>query len=189
MRVVLISASHHPKTRTSQAVRALLAGIRTGGGQAKHIVLSKLKIQRCRHCEDLGKPCGEQGRCSLDDDFDWVVQQIRQADVVVFVSPVYPAGPAAGLRAFLHRLGQVCKHRQTRDSLSGTTAVGVCIGGGASNCAERLRAALTGCGIDVLEIICGPRQDLHLNLAALEAAGRRLAAKPAGPPSSAAAVE
>ncbi len=177
MQVVLVSGSRSSNGLTSRALRALAEGVHAGGGRCEYIVLPKLRIERCRHCRDLlgGDPCECGGHCAIDDDFESVVERLRQADAVAFASCVYLSRLAGPLCALLHRLQQICRHDQTRRGIGGTTAVGICVGGGADQCARRLTRALAACDLDVLGVIATGRGELHLKLDLLRQAGRRLA--------------
>jgi len=177
MQIVLISGSANLDSQTSQALDALLEGIRAGGADGETLLLARFDITRCRHCDRQGdSPCQRQGRCLTEDDFESVVMRIRRADAVAFATPVYFGGPSAVLRAFFHRLGNICAHPNARKGIAGTPAVGLCVGGGAANCAEKLKRILSACGFDVVEAIPAPRRELHLKLAMVKAAGERLAA-------------
>lgn len=175
MYVVLISGTSNTHGRTSQAIDALLEGVQLGGGEGELIRLPSLRIERCRHCEEGAQPCLTTGRCTVQDDFGWILERIRRAGAVVFASPVYLIGVAPSLRAFLHRLGRVCRNQETREGLAGIRAVTACIGGGAAHCVKELGAFLTSCGFDVQDEIVANRMDLSLKLAGFRAAGQRLA--------------
>ena len=144
MRVVLISGSGNLDGQTSRSLDALLEGIRAGGGDGEILFLPRFNIARCQRCDRQGdSPCRQQGRCSLQDDFASLVEMLRQSDAAVFATPVYFGGSAAVLRAFLHRLENICKHPDGRRAIAGMPAVGVCIGGGAANCVKKLRNTLS----------------------------------------------
>ena len=115
------------------------------------------------------------GRCALNDDFEALAERLRQADRAAFVSPVYLAGPALGLRAFFHRLAGLCRHGRAGRGIRGTPAAIVCIGGGAPACADRLRRMLETCGLDVRDTVTASRPTATLELGAFRAAGKRLA--------------
>ena len=142
------------------------------------IQLHKLRIDRCRHCEaDAGyASCQAEGRCAVDDDFASVVGRIRRAGAAVFVSSVYLGQPAAGLRALLHRLEQICRHEPTRERLSGIPTLAVCLGGGASYCAARLKRSLRACHLDVVGVVTAGRGEVDLKLKSFRIAGEKLAA-------------
>jgi len=176
MKVAMISGIRNARGPAREACDALMEGVRASGGDGPRVLLPALHLERCRHCEQGARPCVLRGRCAVEDDFPAVVRAIRDSDASVFSTAVYPAGPSPAMRAFLHRLGQICRHGPTRESFRGTPAAVICVGGGARHCAAKLADVLNGCGFDVREVLTAGRQAPHLKRDELRAAGRRLVA-------------
>jgi multimeric flavodoxin WrbA len=147
------------------------------------VFLPTLKIERCRQCDDNGWGlCRKEGRCVINDDMGGLVEKIKEADAVVFATPVYYSDLSESLRAFADRLRRICTHEAGRVSIKGKPAMGVCVagggGGGAPACCVRLEKVLATCGFDVVDAIPVRRQNLKVKLQALELAGQWLASKP-----------
>ena len=139
-----------------------------------------MKIERCRQCEDDGWGiCRAEGQCAIKDDFASLVDKIKNADAVVFATPVYFGDLSESIRAFLDRLRRTCMHESGKDGINGKPAIGICVagggGGGAPACTVSLEKVLRTCGFDVVDMIPVRRQNLDMKLDILRATGKWLA--------------
>ncbi len=180
MKILIISGSRNPDGQTGQAAHAYSKGIAAGGGRSEHVILPILDIQRCRQCEDNGWGiCRTQGKCVIEDDFAGIVQKIREADAVVFASPVYFSNISESLRAFLDRLRRICINEEGRKEIAGKPAVGICVagggGGGAPRCCSDLDFVLLSTGFVVSDMIPVRRMNLEQKIAQLISAGEAIA--------------
>ena len=180
MKVLMISGSRNPKGQTARAADALLEGATSAGAEAERVFLPRLKIERCRQCQDDGwGVCRSEGRCCIEDDFASIVQKVRSADAVVFANPVYFGDLSESLRAFLDRLRRTCMHEKGRAGIEGKRAVGVCVagggGGGAPACCVSMEKILTVCRVDIVDMISVRRQNLDAKLPRLRMAGTWMA--------------
>ena len=183
MKTILICGSRNPKGQTAQAANALLQGLAQAGASTEQVILPTIKIERCRQCNDDGWGlCRREGRCVIDDDLAGLVEKIRQADAVVFATPVYYSDLSESLRAFTDRLRRICTHEAGRVSIKDKPAVGICVagggGGGASACCVSLEKVMTTSGLDVVDMIPVRRQNLQAKLPIMELTGKWLASKP-----------
>ena len=109
MKALIVLGSRNPEGQTARAANALLQGLSSEGCVGEHVFLPKMKIARCRQCEDSGwGTCRPEGRCVIKDDFADLVERIRAADVVIFANPVYFSDLSESMRAFLDRLRRTC---------------------------------------------------------------------------------
>ena len=179
MRTVIISGSRNPDGQTGRAADALFQGMVDKGSQGEKLFLPKMKIRRCRQCDDRGWGiCRTEGRCVIEDDFAALVDKIKNADVVVFATPVYFGDLSESMRALLDRLRRTCMNEAGKDGISGKLAVGICVagggGGGAPSCAVSLERVLCTCGFDVVDLIPVRRQNLDMKLDVLRITGEWL---------------
>jgi len=177
MNAVLICGSRNPNGQTAQAADAMLKGLEKSGVSVERVFLPVFKIERCRQCEDNGwGVCRKEGRCIINDDLSRLVEKIRQADAVIFATPVYYSDLSESLRAFLDRLRRICTHEAGRASVKGKPALGICVagggGGGAPACCVNLEKIISTCGFEVVDMIPVRRQNLQAKLQILELAGR-----------------
>jgi multimeric flavodoxin WrbA len=183
MKTILICGSRNPDGQTAQAAGAVMKGLAKAGASAEQVFLPALNIERCRQCDDDGWGlCRKQGNCVIEDDFSGLVEKIRQADAVVFATPVYYSDLSESLYAFTDRLRRICMHHAGQVSIKSKPAIGVCVaggsGGGSVTCCVSLEKVMTYCGLDVVDMISVRRQNLQAKLPALELAGQWLASKP-----------
>ncbi len=180
MHVVVISGSRNPDGQTGQAVKAMVEGIQASGATAEIHELPKLKIERCRQCEDDGWGiCRSEGKCIIKDDLAALVEKIKASDAVVVATPVYFSDLSESLKAFLDRLRRTCVNESGRESIEAKPVIGICVagggGGGAPACTEHLDHTLRTCGFDVVDLIPVRRQNLLLKLEIIRMSARSIA--------------
>ncbi|MDD6181901.1 MAG: flavodoxin family protein [Desulfovibrionaceae bacterium] len=137
MNVLLINGSPHKNGCTFTALSEVAASLQAGGVQTTFFHLGAGPVAGCMAC---GK-CRELGRCVLNDaPMTSCVELLAQADGVVIGSPVYYAGPAGSLCAFLDRLFYAAG-----SLLAGKPGAAVvnCRRGGASAAFDRLNKYFT----------------------------------------------
>jgi multimeric flavodoxin WrbA len=180
MKVLVVLGSRNHEGQTARAAQALAAGVTGAGGRAELAYLPEMKVERCRQCEDNGWGlCRTEGRCVIEDDFGTLVGRIREADALVFATPVYFGDLSESLRAFLDRLRRIGIHDSGKEGIAGKPAIGVCVagggGGGAPNCTAELVKVLGTCGLDVVDMVPVRRQNLAMKLGVLATTGEWLA--------------
>ncbi len=181
MRVLAICGSRNREGQTAKAMNALMVGVAEAGGIPEAVFLPELRIERCRQCENSGwGKCRREGQCVIDDDFRVVLDKAREADALTFVTPVYFSDLSESMRSFLDRLRRVSRSGGNQ-GIQGKKAIGICVagggGGGAPACAASLERALTGCGLDVVDMVPARRQNLEMKTEILRITGRWVAGK------------
>ncbi|MGB9877490.1 MAG: flavodoxin family protein [bacterium] len=178
MKMIVYIGSRGVKGRTAQAGIALLEGFQEGGGSGEVFFLPHLNIERCRQCEDSGWGNCREGRCCVEDDFPKLLEKAKEAEILVFATPVYFGSLSESMRAFLDRLRRVSLHQED-GGISGKKVVGICVagggGGGAFDCSQELNRILLTCRLNVLDVIPARRQNFDLKLEILKLTGRWLA--------------
>ena len=181
MKVLAVLGSRNPQGQTARAVDALLRGVEAEGGRGAKAFLPQLTIERCRQCDQAGwGDCKAKGKCVIEeDDFASLVDQIDQADAVVFATPVYYGDLSESMRAFTDRLRRISMHEAGKAGRLGTLAIGICVagegGGSAPECAVSLKKVVIRCGFDVVDMVPARRQNLDHKVEVLELTGRWLA--------------
>jgi len=84
---------------TETLVEAILAGAAEAGAIARKIILSELDIAPCEACG----ACEDTGQCTITDDMEDLLQEMKTSDVWVLGTPVYWWGPSAQFKLFLDR--------------------------------------------------------------------------------------
>jgi multimeric flavodoxin WrbA len=179
MKCLAISGSRNPQGKTATMAQAFTRGATGAGCECETFFLPAMRIERCRQCDSLGRgDCFAKGSCVIEDDFAGLVDKIREADLVLFATPVYWGDLCESLRAFLDRLRRVSERAAHNAGIKGKAVAGVCVagfdGGGAENCSASLEKVLRLTRLDVKDIVPVRLQNLELKSEVLEATGRWL---------------
>ena len=100
MKALLINGSPHAKGCTCTALSVVAKELENHGIEAEIVHVGHKDIHGCIAC---GK-CAETGKCVFNDIVNEVAPKFGQADALVIGSPVYYAGVAGTMNAFLDRL-------------------------------------------------------------------------------------
>jgi len=180
MKVIIILGSRNPEGQTAKTAMALQGGLTEKGAQVENVFLPQMKIERCRQCNENGWGiCKTEGRCIIEDDFASLADKVKNADAVVFATPVYFGDLSESLRAFLDRLRRVNRHEASQYNVKGKPAIGICVAGGGGSgapaCAMSMEKVLFTCGFDVIDMVPVRRQNLDMKISVLKVVGKWLA--------------
>jgi len=101
MKIAILNGS--PRVgNTSAMVNAFAEGAKEAGHEVEVLHVGKMKINGCLGCEYCHTK-GE-GKCIQKDDMEKVIPAYREADMIVFASPVYYFGATAQLQAAIQRV-------------------------------------------------------------------------------------
>jgi multimeric flavodoxin WrbA len=186
MHVVMISGSRNEKGRTAQCLEAIGRGVATDGGTSERFFLPVLKIERCRQCDlDGWGDCRRKGICIIEDDFQMLIDKMKNADAVVIASPVYLLDITESMRAFLDRVRRIT-FMQKENLLRGKPTVLLTLAGGGGRGTAPALATLDRqifeSGFDIVDLWSVRRQNFDIKVPMLEAAGKWLATKPTSGP-------
>ena len=135
-KVLLINGSPHQFGCTYTALRETADTLEKNGVETEILYLGTKPIAGCIACAK----CHESGRCVFDDGVNQLLQRLDEFQGIVVGSPVYYAGPAGQLCAFLDRLFYCGENR-----MAGKLAAAVvsCRRGGATGACDRLNKYFT----------------------------------------------
>jgi multimeric flavodoxin WrbA len=103
MKVLAINGSPHmDKGSTALILNPFLEGIRSAGGDVELFYTGKLEIKPCSG--DMGCWLKHPGKCAIKDDMQKLYPLVREADAVVFASPVYNSSITAPLKSLIDRM-------------------------------------------------------------------------------------
>lgn len=123
MKIIGICGSPRKKlSRTGLLVKEVLAGALSHGADIEYVDLTTLKIKYCIGCG----LCHHLGECAQKDDFNFLLEKIKEAEGLVLGSPVYISHVTGLLKNWIDRLGNVI-HCQR---LLGKYGAAVCTTGG-----------------------------------------------------------
>ena len=135
-KVLLINGSPHQFGCTYTALRETADTLEKNGVETEILYLGTKPIAGCIACAK----CHESGRCVFDDGVNQLLQRLDEFQGIVIGSPVYYAGPAGQLCAFLDRLFY-CGESRMAGKLA--AAVVSCRRGGATAAFDRLNKYFT----------------------------------------------
>ena len=98
-KILIIQGGGRPKGNTAQLVDAFTKGAEESGHQVDTISLLKNEVKGCLGCNvcRYGKPCVQK------DSFNDLVPKIKEADLLVFASPLYFWTISSRIKAFIER--------------------------------------------------------------------------------------
>ena len=100
MKVVGIAGSLRSQSNTLQYVQNTLDVLNREGIETELISLRGKKMQPCNGCYD----CVKEGRCTIKgDDFDEILEKMRQAEGIILGSPVYLSSVVPQMMSLLAR--------------------------------------------------------------------------------------
>ena len=100
-RVLILAAS--PRKNGNSTILALKAaeGVKAEGGEADVVPIGHLKIAPCNACNScITKP---EAGCVIKDDMQPLFQKIRNAQGIIFATPVYWFNMSAQMKLFIDR--------------------------------------------------------------------------------------
>lgn len=97
--ILIIQGGGRPKGNTAQLTDSFAKGAQDAGHQVEIISLIKNEVKGCIGCNACryGKPCIQK------DDFNSMVPKIKEADLIVFASPLYYWTISSRIKAFIER--------------------------------------------------------------------------------------
>ncbi len=130
-KILLINGSPNEFGCTYTALREVAAVLENNGVATELLYLGNKPIAGCIACGQ----CSKTGKCVFDDKVNEILSKLDEYDGIVIGSPVYYAGPAGQLCAFLDRLFY-CSGGKMAGKLA--ASVVSCRRGGASAAFDRL---------------------------------------------------
>ena len=83
-KVIVISTSLRVGSNSDMLADQFAEGARTAGHEVTKITLADKDIAFCRGC----LACQKLGRCVINDDANAIMQQVLEADVVCWATPI-----------------------------------------------------------------------------------------------------
>ena len=173
MNVLLIWASPNADGLTAAAAKELQKGMETAGISPEMLHLNKQSIKHCLACKDGWGDCKAKGACVIEDDFAMIYEKMKDADGILFVTPVYWHDLAENLKSFLDRLRR-CETAHNHFLVGKKCLIVACAGGtglGAIECLHNLEQTLSHMKMSVADRLPVIRVNRAYMLPALAQAG------------------
>ena len=99
-KVLVISTSLRVKSNSDILAERLIAGARDAGHEVEQISLKGKELKFCIGCLS----CQKTQKCVLNDDAVWIAEKVKNADTLVFVTPIYYYEMSGQMKTLLDRL-------------------------------------------------------------------------------------
>lgn len=99
-KVVIVSSTLRPNGNSEFLAKACERGAKEAGNEVEFISLKWKTVNYCIGC----LACQRIGKCVLKDDVNGLLETIKNADVLVFATPIYYYEMSGQLKTFLDRL-------------------------------------------------------------------------------------
>lgn len=98
--VVVISSSLRINSNSEILAKEFVKGAEKNNNNVELINLKDYEINYCQGC----LACQNTGKCVIDDDINDIINKVKNAEVVVFASPIYYYSISGQLKTLLDRL-------------------------------------------------------------------------------------
>ena len=99
-KVLVISTSLRAKSNSHILTEQLIAGAKDAGHEVEHISLKGKKIAFCIGC----LACQKTQKCVIKDDAVEIAEKVKNADTLVFATPIYYYEMSGQMKTLLDRL-------------------------------------------------------------------------------------
>ncbi len=99
-RVLVISTSLRAKSNTDILTERLIAGAKDAGHEVEHISLKGKTIKFCIGCQ----ACQKTQKCIQKDDAIEIAEKVKNADTLVFTTPIYYYEMSGQMKTLLDRM-------------------------------------------------------------------------------------
>lgn len=105
MNIIVINGSPRANQNTSTLLKKAVEGATSKGAEVEIINLYKLNYKGCVACFSCKRKGSKNPHnCAVKDDLTSVLEKIKNADAVIFGSPIYFYNITGEMRSFLERL-------------------------------------------------------------------------------------
>ena len=106
MKILAINGSYRAKGTTSRLTEKALEGAAAQGAETDMVLLTEKDVRYCTNCLTCYKDTtSEIAPCPIDDDVHGILEAMRDADGVLFTSPVHSGFVSGLMVAFFERAG------------------------------------------------------------------------------------
>lgn len=103
MKIMAINGSPRRAGNTAALLRKALEGAAAAGAETEYVDLYPLQYKGCLSCFYCKRKDKEHGVCIVKDDLTPILERAKQADAILFGSPIYFMNLTSGMQAFLER--------------------------------------------------------------------------------------
>ena len=103
-KLIAINGSPRKNWNTAELLKHAMQGAQDAGAEAELVNLYALNFKGCTSCFACKLKSRPHGSCAMKDDLSPVLERVKEADAVIFGSPIYFMNLSAGMIAFIERL-------------------------------------------------------------------------------------
>ena len=108
MKILAIHGSPHTiRSTTRKLAGFVLEGAAEAGAETEMIDLCDVRVTPCTACD----ACSFNGLCVNDDDVPIIIERMKEADGIVFASPVYIDNVSGQMKIFFDRLADAIHYQ------------------------------------------------------------------------------
>ena len=93
-KILVISTSLRANSNSDILAKRLIAGAEEAGHEVEYISLKGRDIRFCIGC----LACQKKQECVLKDDAVWIAEKVRDADTLVFATPIFYYGMSGQMK-------------------------------------------------------------------------------------------
>lgn len=97
--ILVISTSLRNRSNSELLAEHFLEGAKASGNQVEKITLKDKTIAFCKGC----LACQKFGKCVIEDDANGIAEKMKQAEVIVFATPIYYYEMCGQMKTLLDR--------------------------------------------------------------------------------------
>ncbi len=127
---LILSSSPNTDGLTAACVEAVKSGFSDADRTIREVRLTDAGVGSCRQCNDGWGTCRTDGVCQVEDGFQSVHDEVRAAEALIVVTPVYWGDLSESAKCFTDRLRRCEATRGDGSRLSGRWFMGVAAAGG-----------------------------------------------------------
>ena len=103
-KLIAINGSPRKNWNTAELLQHAMKGAEDFGASTEMINLYSLNFKGCTSCFACKLKSRPHGSCAMKDDLSPVLEKVKDADAIIFGSPIYFMNLSAGMIAFIERL-------------------------------------------------------------------------------------
>ena len=99
-KILVITTSLRAGSNTDRLAEEMINGAKGAGNQVEHISLKDKELHFCRGC----LACQKTQKCVIKDDAVTIAESVKEADTLVFATPIYYYEMSGQMKTLLDRL-------------------------------------------------------------------------------------
>ncbi|HIE52322.1 MAG TPA: flavodoxin family protein [Armatimonadetes bacterium] len=99
MYVLGLGGSPREGGNTDLLLERALAGAAQAGAQVEKVILNRLHLTPCQHCDG----CRQTGQCIIEDDLQGLYPKLKKAEGLILASPIFFLGVTAQTKILIDR--------------------------------------------------------------------------------------